>query len=121
MMKSQMSEHRTFEEFKPKGKLQQNLAHDPKHTYMFDEFTKDHMESLFDKIKFFTDVEIGLTMEEMILNQKTLSNIFMPVTTFDDATAPSQNSETVAAYEGVIYPWFGVNYRIDRIQFSMES
>ena len=27
----------------------------------------------------------------------------------------------MAALEGVIYPWFGVAYRADRIQFSMES
>ena len=84
-----MSEHKTFDEFNARGKLQQNLAHDPKHTYLFDEFSKDQMEGLFDKIKFFTDVEIGLTMEDMILNHKTLSNIFMPVTTFDDNSAPN--------------------------------
>lgn len=23
--------------------------------------------------------------------------------------------------EGIVYPWFGVGYRVDRIQFSMES
>ena len=27
----------------------------------------------------------------------------------------------VSAIEGIVYPWFGVNYRVDRIQFGMEN
>ena len=27
----------------------------------------------------------------------------------------------MAALEGIIYPWFGVGYRVDRIQYSMEN
>ena len=27
----------------------------------------------------------------------------------------------VAAIEGVVYPWFGTAFRLDRIQFSMEQ
>lgn len=116
-----MAEARDFTPFTPKGKLQQNLAHDPKHTYLFDEFTKDSLENIFDKVKFFSDVELGLTMSDMILEHKSLSNIFMPVCTYDDDRKESQNYETVAAFEGIVYPWFGVTYRVDRIQFSMES
>lgn len=88
---------------------------------MFDEFEKDELENIFDKIKFFSDVEIGLTMQDMILEHQSLSNIFMPVCTFDDQSKKNQNFETVSAFEGIVYPWFGVTYRIDRIQFSMES
>ena len=121
MIRSQMVDANLLEKFHPRGKLQQNLAHDPKNTYMFDEFKKEKLEQIFDKVKFFSDVELGVTMEDMILNHKTLSNIFMPVTTFDDPNQPNQNSEFIAAIEGIIYPWFGVNYRIDRIQFSMEN
>ena len=60
-------------------------------------------------------------MEDFILNHKILSSIFMPVCSFDDMSLENQNKETVAAIEGIIYPWFGVGYRVDRIQFSMES
>jgi len=41
MLRSQMVDQKDFTMFRPRGKLQQNLAHDPKHTYLFDEFTKD--------------------------------------------------------------------------------
>lgn len=121
MLKSQMVEARDFTPFTPRGKLQLNLAHDPKHTYLFDEYEKDELENILDKVKFFSDVELGLTMSDMILEHKSLSNIFMPVGTYDDGRKQSQNLESVASFEGVVYPWFGVTYRIDRIQFSMES
>ena len=101
--------------------MQQNLAHDPKNTYMFDEYSKEQLDDLFDKIKFFTDVEIGMTMEQMILEHKILSGIFMPVCSFDDSSKSNQNKEMVSAIEGIVYPWFGVNYRVDRIQYGMEN
>lgn len=44
MLKSQINElqgRKEFDKFVARGKLQQNLAHDPKNTYLFDEFTKD--------------------------------------------------------------------------------
>jgi hypothetical protein len=119
-MRSQMKDEQNFLNFKAKGKLQQNLAHDPKHTYLFDEFNKEQIEEVFDKIKFFSDLELGISMEDMILHHKTLSRLFMPVTTFDDSSRKNQNDEAVSAIEGIVYPWFGVHYRIDRIQFGME-
>lgn len=75
---------------------------------------------MFDKIKFFSDVELGLSMEDMILEHKILSRLFMPVCTFDDSSRESQNKEAVAAIEGIVYPWFGLMYRVDRIQFGQE-
>jgi hypothetical protein len=33
----------------------------------------------------------------------------------------NSNDEFVAAVEGVVYPWFGLSYRIDRVQFSLEN
>lgn len=116
-----MNDGKLFDKFRAKGKLQQNLAHDPKHTYLFDEFNKEQLEEVLDKIKFFSDIELAIGMEEMILEHKTLSNLFMPVCTFDDSTRDNQNQEAVSAIEGIVYPWFGVMYRIDRIQYSMES
>jgi len=121
MLKSQMIDQKDFTKFTPKGHLQQNLAHDPKHTYLFDEFNKEKLENIFDKIKFFSDLELGISMSDMILEHKSLSNIFMPVCTFDDSSKKNQNTEMVSAFEGIVYPWFGFNYRIDRIQFSTES
>jgi hypothetical protein len=76
---------------------------------------------MFDKIKFFSDIEIGMSMKNMILHNKVLSNIFMPVCSFDDSNKSNQNLEMVSAIEGIVYPWFGLGYRIDRVQFGLEN
>lgn len=110
-----------MKEFEARGKLQLNLAHDPKHTYIFDEYNKNELETMLDKIKFFTDLELGVTMEDFVLEEHHVSQLFIPVGSFHDDNQTSSNNEFVAAIEGVVYPWFGIAYRIDRIQFSMEQ
>ena len=54
-------------------------------------------------------------MSDFILQEHHLSRLFIPVGTFHDKEASSSNDEFVAMIEGVVYPWFGVGYRIDRI------
>jgi hypothetical protein len=88
---------------------------------MFDEYSKEQLEDTLDKIKFFNDVELGITLNDFILEEKSMSKIFLPIASFHDKNADSSNDEIVAAIEGVVYPWFGLSYRIDRIQFSMEN
>lgn len=121
LMKSQMMSDIHLSDFKPKNKMQLNLAQEPEHTYIFDEYKKEDLEATLDKIKFFTDVEMGLTMEDFVLEHNQLSSLFIPVGTFDDSSKPNQNKEYVAALEGVVEPWFGVVYRVDKMQFSLES
>ena len=104
-----------MKEFEARGKLQLNLAHDPKHTYIFDEYNKNELETMLDKIKFFTDLELGVTMEDFVLEEHHVSQLFIPVGSFHDDNQTSSNNEFVAAIEGVVYPWFGIAYRIDRI------
>lgn len=60
-------------------------------------------------------------MKDFILQEKDLSKIFVPIAVFHDEDQSSSNEEIVATIEGVVYPWFGLSYRIDRIQFSMEQ
>jgi hypothetical protein len=98
-----------------------NLAHEPKHTYIFDEYNKKDLENSLDKIKFFSDCEVGMSMKEFVLEHKTLSSILVPVSSWDDPNQPDQNKETVSIVEGIVYPWFGVGYRVDKIQYSMEN
>ena len=95
--------------------MQLNLVHDPIHTYLFDEYSKEQLETTLDKIKFFNDVEFGITMNDFILQEKSMSEIFVPIASFHNKDAQSSNDEIVAAIEGVVYPWFGISYRIDRI------
>lgn len=79
------------------------------------------LEKILDNVKFFADVELGVTMSDFILQYKTLSHIFAPICSFNDKKQENQDSEMVAMIEGIIYPWFGTAYRIDRIQNSMEN
>ena len=60
-------------------------------------------------------------MNDFVLQEHHLSQLFIPVGTFHDKDAANSNEERVAIIEGVVYPWFGIGYRIDRIQFSMEQ
>ena len=50
-----------------------------------------------------------------------MGGIFVPVATFHDELAKNSNEETVAVIEGVVYPWFGVSYRVDRIQYLIDE
>ena len=73
MIRSQTKNTQNFQEIEAKGRLQINLAHDPVHTYIFDEYSKEQLEESLDKIKFFNDVEMGMTMSDFVLKEKTMS------------------------------------------------
>lgn len=73
MIRSQTKNTQHFKQIEAKGRLQLNLAHDPVHTYMFDEYSKEQLEDSLDKIKFFSDVEMGITMSDFVLQEKTMS------------------------------------------------
>lgn len=121
MLRSQMDYPKKYlQHCKAGGKLQLNLAHEPRHTYIYDEYNKNELETMLDKIKFFSDLELGITMEDFVRQEHHLSKLFVPVGSFHDEEKASSNEELVAVVEGVVYPWFGVGYRIDRIQYSME-
>ena len=82
---------------------------------MFDEIERESLEKLLDKIFFFCDTALGLNVKEFVSGEKDLGSIFIPVASYHDELAKNSNEETVAIIEGVVYPWFGVSYRIDRI------
>ena len=73
-----------FVTVQPRNGLQINLAHHPKHTYVFDEYDKEVLETMLDNIKLFTNIEVGITMEQFVLHEKELSHLFVPVGSFDD-------------------------------------
>ena len=98
------------------------MAHEPIHTYLFDDFQKaEHLENLLDKMYFYSDLKLGISMHDFVVRAKTLSSIFVPVASFHDENAKNSNEESVALIEGVVYPWFGIGYRIDRIQFNLDD
>ena len=61
-----MEDDKDLSEFTARGQLQINLAHSPKHTYIFDEYSQKDLENILDKIKMFADIELGITMEEFV-------------------------------------------------------
>lgn len=68
MIRSQMSYPQKYlNQAVAQGKLQMNLAHDPAHTYIFDEYSKNQLENQLDKIKFFSDLELGISMSDFVL------------------------------------------------------
>ena len=60
-------------------------------------------------------------MEDFVLKEKALSSTFIPVASFNDNNAKNSNEEMVGVIEGVVYPWFGIGYRIDKIQFNFDD
>ena len=107
MLKSQMKHDISLVETLPGGKKQINLVHDPSHTYLFDSYEKKDLEIALDKIRFFTQLEVGITNEQFITKEDTLSTLFISVATIDDQSKTNANEEMLAAIEGTVYPWFG--------------
>ena len=121
LIKSQMYDDKMLTELKPRDNIQLNMAHEPEHTYIFDEYQQEQLDHILDKITVYSDLTLGLSMSDFVLREKTLGHVFVPVASFDDATLKTSNEEMVAVIEGMVYPWFGVGYRIDKIQFAFDD
>lgn len=60
-------------------------------------------------------------MEDFVTKEKMVSSIFVPIASFHDEASHTSNDEMIAVIEGVVYPWFGIGYRIDRIQYNLDD
>lgn len=121
MIKSQIDDVKKFDPVPQGENLQINLAHEPQHTYLFDEFERENLESILDKIYFYCDLAFGISMEDFVTKEKIVSSIFVPVASFHNPSSKNSNEEQLAVIEGVVYPWFGIGYRIDRIQYNLDD
>ena len=100
--------------------LQQNLNLVPADTFTYDEILGSHLERLFDKITFYNEVDIGITLDSFITNQQLRH--LVPVATYDEGSKfDSRASEIVSMVEGTYYPFFGFSYRIDKKQFGFHA
>ena len=77
------------------------------------------MERTFDLVTFYNEVDVGLTLERF--NQLKRLKPFVPVATFDSDLADSTKEEFVSMVEGTYMPFFGVQSRIDKIQFGFHA
>ena len=55
------------------------------------------------------------------MKEKALNSTFIPVDSYNDDKTNSSNEEMVAVIKGVVGPWFGIGYRIDKIQFNFDD
>jgi hypothetical protein len=60
-------------------------------------------------------------MEDFVMKGKALNSTFITVDSYNVDKAKSSNEEMVAVIEGVVCPWFGIGYRIDKIQFNFDD
>ena len=72
-IKSQMYADKELERVQPRSHLQLNLAHEPEHTYIFDEYSQEQLDGILDKVAFYCDLTLGLSMKDFVLREKTLS------------------------------------------------
>ena len=77
------------------------------------------LESTFDIVKFYNEVDVGLTVEQFNSNKKLKP--FVPVATYDFSDAQSRHQEFVSVLEGTYMPFFGIASRIDKIQFGFHA
>jgi hypothetical protein len=57
----------------PREHMQLNLAHEPEHTYIFDEYSQENLDHILDKITVYSDLTLGMTLNDFVLREKTLS------------------------------------------------
>lgn len=100
--------------------LQINLNLTPFETFTYDEMTGYEIEDLLDKIDFYNELDMGISLDDFSLNKGMRP--FVPVATWDsDSMSTSRFKEYVSMIEGKYHPIFGFGYRIDKVQFGFHS
>ena len=85
----------------------------PTDTFTYDEVLGQHLERLFDKITFYNEVDIGITLDAFTTTQQLRQ--LVPVATYDMGSKhDSRMDEIVSMVEGTYFPFFGFSYRIDK-------
>ena len=92
----------------------------PKETFTYDEVKGHALETLFDKITFFNEMDTGINLDTFITTQQLRH--FVPVATFDQGESfDSRLEEIVSMVEGTFYPFFVFAYRLDKKQFGFHA
>ena len=100
--------------------VQQNLNLTPFETFTYDEMNNFQIEDLLDKIDFYNELDVGLTLKEFNINRGMRA--FVPVATWDsNDLSTSRFDEHVSMIEGKYHPYFGFGYRLDKVQFGYHS
>lgn len=86
---------------------------------MYDEIPATELERTFDRVTFYNDVDVGITLERFNLSKRLKP--FVPVATYESSKADSLASEYVSMVEGTFMPFFGFAHRLDKVQFGFHA
>ncbi len=90
----------------------------PQETYLFDGMSVEESDELLNSLTFYNELPINIQLKSF-LKEKQLSRVFIPVATFHEERK-EQTEEFVAIMEGESFPFFGVAYSIEKVQFNFD-
>lgn len=99
--------------------LQQNLNLVPKDTFVYDELTVEEIESTFDRVDFYNELDLGIQLDTFLYSKELKP--FIPVATYESGAGVTRNDEFVSMIEGSVMPFFGFAYRLDKPQFGFHK
>lgn len=80
---------------------------------MYDEIPIDELEKTFDRVKFYNELQVGITLQDFIAEKRLKP--FVAVATYDSNISKDRNNEFVSLVEGTYMPFFGFAHRIDQV------
>lgn len=75
--------------------------------------TATQADELLDSIKLYNEISENIILKDFV-SHKALSRLFVAVATFDEEFK-SKDEEFIAVLEGVVYPFFGFAFSIDKV------
>ena len=122
MLQSQLKDLNKFDAFPSYhigAALDQNLNLTPKETFVYDEIKGMDLETWFDNVSFYNELDVGIPLEKF--TQLKPLKTFVPVATFDGGKEIHRLDEMVSMFEGYSMPFFGFAYRLDKVQFGFHA
>lgn len=98
--------------------LELNLRFKPEDTFLYDSLPGNQSDALLDQIKLYNELTENLKLNAFMADLY-LSRHFVIVSTFHDENV-AQDREFVAEIEGVTFPFFGLAYSVDKVQFNYD-
>ena len=87
-------------------------------TYIYDGLDLTTVEDMLDNIQFYNELSFNIRLRTF-LKEKQLSRIFVPIATFNQDHV-NQEEEFVAMMEGVVFPFFGFAWSIEKVQHNFD-
>lgn len=86
---------------------------------MYDGLNSTEADAILDSIKLYNEITENIVLEDFI-QFKTLSQVFVAVATYEEEEK-DKKEEFIAVIEGIMYPFFGLAYSIDKIQYNIDD